>query len=227
VILDRFVFGVLPYLAIAVAVGGGIYRWRFLPASLTARSSQLLEGRLLFLGSVAWHPAVLLVLAGHLAATIAPGPWARLLGDPVRLWIVEGTGLALGALALLGALVLLVRRFRLRTPSRPVDLVALVLLVVQAATGVWIAYTLRWGASWYVSIVSPWLASLAQLDPRVDAMAVLPLVVKVHAVNAFLLVALVPFGRLMHVVIWPVSYLWRAPQLVLWRRARAHEEVSR
>lgn len=226
-ILDRFVFGVLPYLAVAVAVGGGFYRWRFLPSSLSARSSQLFEGRLLFLGSVAWHPAVLLVLAGHVAATVAPGPWARLLGDPARLWVVEATGLALGALALLGAVVLLVRRLRLRTPSSAVDVAALVLLVVQAATGVWIAFTLRWGSSWYVAIAAPWLASLARLDPRVDAMAVLPGVVKLHAVNAFLLLALVPFGRLMHVVSWPVSYLWRAPQLVLWRRARTQEEVSR
>jgi nitrate reductase gamma subunit len=50
-------------------------------------------------------------------------------------------------------------------------------------------------------------------------MATLPLVVKIHAVNAFVLIALLPYTRLVHIVTVPLGYLWRLPQLVIWRRS--------
>jgi nitrate reductase gamma subunit len=33
-------------------------------------------------------------------------------------------------------------------------------------------------------------------------------------------VALVPFTRLAHIFVAPIEYLWRLPQVVIWRRAR-------
>jgi nitrate reductase gamma subunit len=99
---------------------------------------------------------------------------------------------------------------------------------VQAGTGLFIAYALRWGSVWYLHTAAPWLASLARLSPAIDRMAVLPMVVKVHAVNAFVLLGLLPLSRLVHVATVPIAYLWRAPQLVVWRRASAaSEEVTR
>jgi nitrate reductase gamma subunit len=91
-----------------------------------------------------------------------------------------------------------------------------------------VAFALRWGSVWYLHTAAPWLASLARLAPDVTRMAVLPWVVKVHALNAFLLLALVPLTRLIHATRIPLSYLWRPPQRVVWRRAqRSQEEVSR
>jgi nitrate reductase gamma subunit len=59
-------------------------------------------------------------------------------------------------------------------------------------------------------------------------MAVLPAVVKLHAVNAFVLIGLLPLSRLVHATSIPLSYLWRPPQVVLWRRAPApRQEVNR
>lgn len=220
--IDRFLFGVLPYLAAALAAAGLAYRLRVLPGTVSARSSQLVEGRLLYWGSVPWHLGVLLILAAHLLAAIAPGAWGRLLGSPARLVALEVTGLALGALCVLGVCVLLHRRLgRARaTSTTAMDLAVLLLLLAQAVTGVWIAYGLRWGSVWYLHAAAPWLASLVRLAPEVDRMAVLPLVVKVHAVNAFVLLALVPISRLVHATTFPLSYLWRAPQVVVWRRGR-------
>jgi nitrate reductase gamma subunit len=51
-------------------------------------------------------------------------------------------------------------------------------------------------------------------------MAIMPWPMKLHAVNAFLLVALVPYTRLAHALVAPVQYLWRLPQVVIWRRPR-------
>jgi nitrate reductase gamma subunit len=217
---DLFLFGVFPYLAVALAVGGVVYRRRALRSTVTTRSSQLLEGKLLFWGSVPWHHAILVVLLAHVVAAIAPGQWGRLLGSPSRLYVLEITGLALGALAVLGIALLLVRRTALPHATTAMDWAVLVLLAVQAGTGLYIAYALRWGSVWYLHTAAPWLASLARLAPQVESMAVLPPVVKLHAVNAFVLVALAPLSRLVHVTSIPVAYLWRPPQLVVWRRSR-------
>jgi len=216
---DLFLFGVLPYVAVALAVAGTAYRYRALRHTVTARSSQLIESRLLFWGSVAWHPAILAILIAHLGAALFPGAWGRLLGDPGRLVVLESTGLALGALALLGIVVLMARRLTLRTPTGWMDWVVLAALAVQAATGLWVAWGLRWGSTWYLHVAAPWLASLVRLSPQVAGMAVLPWVVQVHALNAFLLLALLPFSRLVHLTVLPVAYLWRPPQVVVWRRA--------
>ncbi|HET6924088.1 MAG TPA: respiratory nitrate reductase subunit gamma [Anaeromyxobacteraceae bacterium] len=218
---DLFLFGVVPYLAVGLAAGGTAYRYRALRSTVTARSSQLLEDRALSFGSVPWHYAILAILVAHLAAAVFPGTWARLLGSPSRLFALEATGLALGALALLGLAVLVVRRFFLGSTTGAMDWVVLLLLLLQAGTGLYVAFALRWGSAWYLHTAAPWLASLVRLSPQVEAMAVLPGVVKVHAVNAFVLLALVPLSRLVHATVIPVSYLWRPPQLVSWRRAPA------
>ena len=224
---DLFLFAVVPYLAVALAVGGVFYRRRALRHTVTARSSQLLESGLLYWGSVPWHVGILLILLAHVGATFWPARWAWLLGEPARLHVLEATGIALGALAVLGILLLLVRRFGLSSSTSAMDWFVLVALVVQAASGLYIAHTLRWGGAWYLHTASPWLASLARLSPEIDRMAVLPPIVKLHAVNAFLLIGLLPLSKLVHVTTIPIHYLWRPPQLVVWRRAAKITEEMR
>jgi nitrate reductase gamma subunit len=226
-IADRFFLGVFPYLAVVVAVLGTWVRVRYRPDTVSARSSQLFEGRLQRLGALAWHWPILAILAAHLAAAIAPGPMGRLLAAPARLYVLEVTGLALGAVALAGLAVLAFRRLRLKLRTAPLDVLVLAALAVQVATGLWIASSLRWGSGWYLHTAVPWLASLARFDPELATVSVLPPLVKVHAVGAFALLALVPFTRLVHALVWPVAYLWRAPLLVLWRRPRGAGEVTR
>lgn len=223
---DVVLFAVFPYLAVLFAVGGVLYRFRFLPHTVTTRSSQLLESRVLYWGSVPWHLGILPILAAHLLAAVFPGPWGRLLGAPSRLYVLEVTGIALGALTAVGLAVLLFRRAALLRQARPLDLVATLALAVQVVTGLQIALTLRWGSDWYLHTAAPWLWSLAKLNPQLEAIASVPLLVKVHALNAFLIVALVPVTRLVHAVSLPLGYLGRPPQLVLWRR-HPGQEASR
>lgn len=225
--MDAILFGAFPYAVAAVTVVGALRRFGQQRDTVTSASSQLLEGRLQYWGSVPWHYGVLTVLLAHFAAIFFPGAVAALLSSPGRLIAVEVTGLALGVTALWGLVVLGLRRLTLRGRTTWIDWTVMALLLFQVATGLWVAATARWGLAWFVHVASPWLASLARLSPRPELMAPLPWSVKLHALNALLLVALVPYTRLAHIFAAPIEFLWRVPQVVVWRRPRpSHPEVS-
>lgn len=218
---DTLLFAVIPYVAVAIAVFGGIARYRLDRFSYSSQSSQFLESRSLFWGSVFWHYGILAVLAAHVLAIMFWDPWAVLVGDPSRLYTLEVIGLALSLLALAGLAVLIVRRLvvrRVSSVTSAMDWVLLVALATQVVLGVWIALGYRWGSDWYLYTVVPWIHSLFKLNPQVEYMVSLPFVVKAHAVFGFVVIALFPFTRLVHVVTYPVTYLWRSYQLVLWNR---------
>ena len=218
---NTILFAVIPYLAVVIAVLGGIWRYRTDRFSYTNQSSQFLERRALFWGSTAWHYGILLVLGAHVLAMVIWEPWASLTANPTRLYVLEVIGLALTLLALAGLLVLFVRRMvvpRVTSVTSLADWLLLLVLVAQVALGLWIGVGYRWGSEWYVQTAVPWLHSLFKLNPKTEYVAVLPDVVRVHTVLGFALVALFPFTRLVHVVTFPVTYLWRSYQVVLWNR---------
>lgn len=216
-----FLFGAFPYAAVLLAAGAGAYRYFSDPFSYTSRSTQFLENRWLFWGSVPWHYGILIILLAHLLAALFPGAWGVLIGSPARLFLVEATGLALGLFALFGCALLLARRLlhsRLGTVTSVMDRVILLVLILQVASGVYIAWKYRWGSAWYVHTAVPWLRSLARLRPETDYVAMLPWAVQFHIVNAFVLLALLPFTRLVHLLSIPVSYAWRPYLLFFWNR---------
>jgi nitrate reductase gamma subunit len=216
---DMILFGVFPYVAVALMVGVGIYRYFVDRYSWSSQSSQFLESRVLFWGSVPWHYAILVILLAHFLAFLIPSGWAVVLGSPLRLYLLEVTGLALGLSTLIAVALLIFRRInnaRVAAVTTVIDWLVFVTLLLQVATGVYIAFTLRWGSVWYLHTATPWLWSLFKLDPQVHYLAALPAVVKLHAFNAFLIIALFPFSRLVHVVSVPLTYLSRPYQIVVW-----------
>jgi len=220
---DLILFGVFPYVAMALAIGVGLYRYTIDRYSWSSQSSQFLESRALFWGSLPWHYALLLILLAHFLAFLIPAGWGSLLGSPARLILLEVTGMALGITTLIALVILILRRVsndRVNAVTSRIDWLLLAVLLVQVTSGVYIAISLRWGGAWYVHTVSPWLWSLLKLDPQISYLANLPWIVQLHAVNAFLLVAIFPFSRLVHVVSIPLGYLGRPYQVVIWYRKR-------
>lgn len=223
---DMILFGVFPYVAVALMIGVGIYRYCVDRYSWSSQSSQFLESRVLFWGSIPWHYAILTILLAHFLAFLVPSAWGVVLGNPLRLYLLEVTGLALGISTLIAIVLLIFRRInnaRVSAVTTVIDWLVFVTLLLQVATGVYIAFTLRWGSVWYLHTATPWLWSLLKLDPQVHYLAAMPMVVKLHAFNAFLIMALFPFSRLVHVVSVPLTYLSRPYQVVVWYRARRVE----
>ncbi len=231
--MKMFLFVAFPYLALTLAILGGVYRYfadRFTYSSL---SSQLLENRKLFWGSVPWHYGIILILLAHLAGGLFPRAAAVVLGESIRLVVLELIGMSLGLYAIFGLVVLIVRRLMHGTPVRtvtsPMDGVLLAVLLVQVVSGVGIAMFKRWGALWYLDTAVPWFWSIAGLRPDGSTVAALPGFVQLHMINGFLVILLFPFTRLVHIFTVPISYLWRPYQVVIWnrnpRRAVSHAEA--
>jgi len=101
------------------------------------------------------------------------------------------------------------------------DWVLLVVLLVQVALGFWVSLVYRWGSEWFVHTAAPWLTSLATFHPQIDYVTSLPWVVKLHMLNGFLVIAIFPFTRLVHLVALPFWYLWRPYQVVIRNRKPA------
>ncbi len=226
---DAVLFVILPYVAVAVAVIGSVYRYYSDRFSLSSQSSQLLERPQLFLGSNAWHYGIIIILGAHIVAAVLPSFWSSVIADSTRLYVMEVTGWAL-ALILGGGLgILIARRItkpRVAAVTSSMDWVLLASLAIQVVLGIYIAVTQRWGALWYLQIVVPWLQSLVGFNPQVQTVSFLPTVVKLHILNALLLVMLIPFTRLIHMFTFPVTYLWRPYQVVAWTRSRGFEPAE-
>jgi nitrate reductase gamma subunit len=222
--LDVILFVVFPYVAVALAVGGTVYRYLTNQFSFTSLSSQFLESDIQFWGSTLWHYGIIPTLLIHLAGFVIPKVMVALHSTPETLYLSELAGKVFGLMALVGAGALLVRRLissKLRIVTTPADWVILILLLFQVFLGMWIAFGYRWGATWFVHTVTPWVVSLATFQPVPQYVAALPWIPKLHFLNATLLIALFPFSRLVHMVSFPVTYLWRRFQLLIWTRRKA------
>lgn len=217
--LDNLFFIILPYAAFTLAIVVTVQRYLKRGFTYSSLSSQFLEGDELFYGSVPWHIGILVVLTGHIIGFAIPRQVLWFNGVPARLYVLETTGLLFGLLAFVGIVSLIVRRItstRIRAVTSPMDVLVLVVLLVQVALGVYTALFYRWGSSWYATSAVPYLRSLFMLQPDLRMIAPLPLAVKLHIINAYIFLAILPFSRLVHMLVVPVHYLWRPYQIVIW-----------
>jgi len=76
----------------------------------------------------------------------------------------------------------------------------------------------RWGSSWYSAFAVPYLWSILELRPDITLVNNLPTMVQLHILNAFVIILLLPFTRLVHFLSIPIGYIWRPHQVVRWNR---------
>lgn len=217
--LDNLCYIIFPYAAITLAIVVTVQRYLKRGFTYSSLSSQFLESDELFYGSVPWHIGILVVLIGHVIGFAIPRQVLWFNGVPARLYLLEATALLFGLLALVGMVNLIVRRItspRIRAVTSVMDIVVLLVLLVQVGLGVYIALFYRWGSSWYATSAVPYLRSLFTLQPDLTMIAPLPLAVKLHMLNAYVFLAILPFSRLVHMLVVPIHYLWRPYQVVIW-----------
>ncbi|MCI1261909.1 MAG: respiratory nitrate reductase subunit gamma [Tetrasphaera jenkinsii] len=216
--MNRFLFGIFPYLCLAVFVVGHYWRYTYDKFGWTTRSSQLYEDRLLRIGSPLFHFGMLGVVGGHVLGLLIPQSWTDKVGlsrEAYHVLALVG-GIPAGVMAVVGLAILVYRRrttgpvFSATTNN---DKAMYAVLGVVIVLGIWNTIAgslLQFGGHYnYRDGVSPWFRSIFELRPDVDLMAAAPIGFKIHAVAAFLLFAMWPFTRLVHVFSAPIGYLTR------------------
>jgi nitrate reductase gamma subunit len=136
-------------------------------------------------------------------------------------------GTLAGALAIAG-IALLVYRRRTNAPvllaTTRNDKAMYVLLVGSIALGMYAKLShASFGHGYdYRGTIAVWARSLFRLDPRTDLMAGAPVAFQVHAVVGMVLIAAVPYTRLVHMFSAPLPYFFR-PYLVYRSRGPLQE----
>lgn len=220
--LNNFLFGIYPYICLAVLLLGSLIRFDREPYSWKSDSSQMLRKQELRLGSNLFHYGVLIVILGHFVGFLMPEPLVMWLMSPTQhqlLAMVVG-GIS-GVIALIGASILIHRRLyyrRVRGNSRKWDISIIVMLWLQLALGV---ATVPLSAQHMDGAMFEQLVAYVQgvLLFHGNNAALLqgtPWVYQVHILLGFTIFLVSPFTRMVH--IWSgvgsLAYLVRPYQLV-------------
>jgi nitrate reductase gamma subunit len=220
--MTTFLWVIVPYVCLAVFVVGHVWRYRYDKFGWTTRSSQLYEERLLRIGSPLFHFGMLGVVLGHVIGLVIPQMWTGALGlSPHAYHVIALAGGIPAGLAAVAGLVILVYRRRTTGPvftaTTVNDKVMYAVLGAVVLLGMWNTVAgslLQFGGEYnYREGVSPWFRSIVVFQPQPELMAQAPLGFQLHALLAFLLFAMWPFTRLVHVFSAPIGYLTR-PYLV-------------
>ena len=220
---SQFLWVIFPYLCIAVFIVGHIFRYRHDQFGWTAKSSEFIEKKQLMIGSLLFHIGIFPVILGHIAGLGIPKEWTQALGVSDHMYhigAVYGGGF-FGVVTLAGMIILTSRRFtnrNVRNLSSASDLIVNTFLLFIVFIGVYsslITNTMTPGFD-YRSTISIWFRSLLVLQPEVAFMASVPMAFKIHILTGFLIFAMWPFTRLVHVWSVPVHYVGRS--YILYRK---------
>ena len=211
--LNSFLFGLMPYVALGMFVGGFFYRLLHRNPSIQATSTQFLSNdRTLRLGSPLFHFAILGVLAGHIFGLLAPEPlYIWLISNETKRLLAIVMGGITGIVSLIGIAMLCMRRFtnlRVRVSSHPGDFFIVILLLVQIVLGLGGTYVTSHAPLDDYMALDHWAQGLFIFEP--DAwrwIAEASLIHKLHIVVGICILLIFPFTKLMHMIVAPVRYM--------------------
>ena len=224
--LDNFLFGIYPYIALAVFLLGSLLRFDRDQYTWKSDSSQMLKAGQLRWGSNLFHIGVLFLFFGHTVGMLTPHfVYEHFIsaGNKQLMAMVSG-GLA-GLAGFIGVSILLHRRLsepRIRINSKTSDIVLLVLLWLQLALG--LATVPLSGQHLDGSMMmklARWAQHIVAFQPgAVELLADAGFIFKAHMFLGMSIFVVFPFPRLVHV--WSgfasVGYLFRPYQVVRARR---------
>jgi nitrate reductase gamma subunit len=230
---NTFLFGIYPYLCLAVLLIGSLIRFDREPYTWKSDSSQTLRKGQLRLGSNLFHYGVIIVILGHFAGFLAPHwavDWALSPTGHQLLAMVVG-GIA-GFVSIIGLTVLLHRRLadpRIRLNSRKWDIAVALMLWLQLTLGLLTVPLSAFhmdGALF--ETLTTYVKGIVTLNGSASSLMMgVPLVYKLHILLGFTIFLISPFTRMIH--IWSgvgaLAYLIRPYQIVRSPRTRARGPV--
>lgn len=222
--INLFLFGIYPYIGIALFLFGSLARFDYAPYSWKSDASGLLQGqRELLWGSNLFHVGILFLFLGHFLGLLVPHYVYEALGlsVPAKQLLAMISGGIAGLLALAGLVLLIHRRIsddRVRANSKISDFIVLFWILATLLLGLSsIAISAQHRDGAVMLLLAGWAQHIWTF--RTDAAALIlnvPVVYKIHLLLGMTLFILIPFSRLVH--IWSgfasLGYLVRPYQIV-------------
>jgi nitrate reductase gamma subunit len=214
--VNTFLWIIVPYVAIAVFVGGHVWRYRYDKFGWTTRSSQLYESRLLRLGSPLFHFGILLVILGHVGGILIPESATDAIG--ISETVYHAAAVSLGAISgfmTVAGLAILIYRRRTTGPvfsattRNDKGMYVLLAATLLAGLATTVLGNLTGQPHDYRLTVAPYFRSVFYFRPDVDLITRAPVGFQIHVLLAWVLFAVWPFTRLVHVFSAPIGYLTR------------------
>lgn len=224
--LNEFLFGIYPYICLAVLLLGSLIRFDREPYSWKSDSSQVLRKAELRLGSNLFHYGVIVVVLGHFVGFLMPETLVLWLMSPAQhqlLAMVVG-GIS-GVIAIIGLSVLIHRRLcyrRIRSNSRKWDITIVIMLWLQLALGILtVPFSARDVSGAYFETLVHYVQGVVLFQNNASLLQGMPWIYQLHILLGFTIFLVSPFTRMVH--IWSgvgsLAYLFRPYQLVR-RRGR-------
>jgi nitrate reductase gamma subunit len=195
---DNFLYVVCPYATLALFVVGTAIRCVLARRHPDLLRTQMREAESVFSGRVFWLSLAGLMVA-HGVGLVLPRAVLSWNASPARLYLSEGLALALG----LGALATCSRivwdhlkRHGESLFDEVCDTIFLALLFVAIVSGLGVAVEYRWGSSWGVMTLTPYVLSLIRGTPALNFIKEMPFLVQLHVLSTFAAVAVIPLTRL-------------------------------
>lgn len=224
--LNFVLFGLYPYIALAVCVVGCWIRFDREQYSWRAGSSQLLRTRGMVIASNLFHVGILFILAGHFVGLLTPEAiYHHVISTRDKQLLAMVSGGFFGLVCLVGLVMLLHRRItdpRIRATGSRGDLAVLVLLCIQLLLGLATIFASMQHLDGSVMLLlAGWAQNIVMFNPAQAAadIAGVHIIYKLHVFFGVSIVLVFPFTRLVHIISAPIWYLGRGYQLVRQKRA--------
>jgi nitrate reductase gamma subunit len=224
--LDTLLFGIYPYICLAVFLVGSLLRYDRDQYTWKSDSSQMLRTGTLRWGSNLFHIGVLFLLFGHFFGMLTPHVlYESFINAGNKQIVAMVTGGIAGGIAFIGLTLLLIRRLgdpRIRTNSKTSDIVLLVLLWFQLVLGLGtIPLSAQHLDGSMMLMLAGWAQRIVTFQPGAAALVgQASWIFRAHMVLGMTLFLIFPFTRLVHV--WSgfasLAYLLRPWQVVRDRR---------
>lgn len=213
--MESFLWGVLPYIAFTILVGGTIFRYSKGERGWTTKSSEFLSKSDLKIAGPMFHLGLFMAFGGHVIGILVPKFVTEATGVDNHLYhlIALGGGIPAGILFFMGFLLLLKRRFgqpRMAVNTSNMDRLIYLALFLTIVTGCAGTITGIGGTFDYRDTISPWFRSLLMMSPDISLMETVPTVFRWHMVMWMVTAILFPFTRLVHCLSFPFEYFGRS-----------------
>lgn len=219
--LQIFLFGVYPYIALAIAIVGTWVRFDLSQYSWKSSSSQMLRKKNMRLASNLFHVGIIVVLLGHFFGLLTPHIlYDRFISAGHKQIAAVVVGGIAGVFCWIGLVMLMWRRFtddRISNTSKFSDKMILVILFIQLTLGLGTIFTSVQHLDGLTMLnYAGWAQDITLLRPVQAAARIeqADLIYQIHMALGITLIMIFPFTRLIHIISAPVWYFGRRYQIV-------------